>query len=103
MIINRLHLCLLLAAVTMSAGCADSSTGPAAHSFRGSSAGMAQLTCDVQITPRTVTTTTAAPGVSAGSSGSIVCRGNAGAIAATAGAAGAAGGKPTVSAADSIL
>jgi hypothetical protein len=99
MIINRLHLILLLSAVTLSAACADPSTGPA-RALRGSTGGTAQLTCNVQVTPRTVTTT-AAPGVSAGSSGSIVCRSSAHA-AATA-AAGAAGGKRTVSAADSIL
>jgi hypothetical protein len=103
MITNRLHLILLLAAVTLSAACADSSTGPAPHSLRGysgsSSSGVsAQLTCEVTITPRSVTTTAATPGVSAGSSGSIVCRPNAHA----AGGA-AAGGQRTVSAADSIL
>jgi hypothetical protein len=111
MIINRLHLFLLLSAVTLTAACADSSTGPAPHSLRGTSGGTsggtAQLTCDVQITPRTVTTTTAGPGVSAGSSGSIICRSNARAAAAAAaaavGTAGAAGGKRTVSATDSIL
>jgi hypothetical protein len=99
MVINRLHLILLLSAVTLSAACAEPSAGPA-HSLRASSGGTAQLTCDVQIAPRTATATTTAPGVSAGSSGSIICRGEAGAVAATAGAAGA---KRTVSAADSIL
>jgi hypothetical protein len=103
MITNRLYLILLLSAVTLTAACADSSTGPASHSLRGSS-GTAQLTCDVQITPRTASTTTASPGVSAGSSGSIMCSSNArAATAAAARTVGAAGGKRTVSAADSIL
>lgn len=107
MIINRLHLILLLSAVTLSAGCADSSTGPAPHSLRGPSGGSsssvaAQLTCDVQMTSRTATTTTASPGVSAGSSGSIVCRPNGRTAVGAAGGAGA-GGNRTVSAKDSIL
>jgi hypothetical protein len=106
MIINRLHLILLLSTVTLSAGCADSSAGPVAHSLRASPVGVnAQLTCDVQITPRTVTTTAADPGVSAGSNGSIVCRSSARAAtgASTGAAASTAGGKRTVTAADSIL
>lgn len=107
MIINRLHLILLLSAVTLSAACADSATGPAPHSLRGpsgaSSGGVAaQLTCDVQIAPRAATTTAATPGVSAGSSGSILCRPNGRTAVGVAGGA-AAGGNRRVAAADSIL
>jgi hypothetical protein len=114
MMINRLHLILLLMAVTLSAACADSSTGPATHSLRASSGGTsAQLTCTVRFTPRTDATTTASPGVSAGSNGSvsaggggsIACRSNARAAtgpATSAAASGAASQRPGV-AADSIL
>lgn len=103
MIINRQHLILLFSAVALSAACADPPAGPAPHSLRGSYGGpsgtaAAQLTCDVQITPTPATA--AAPGVSAGSSGSIVCRPDGGAAAAM---AGPAGSKHTISARDSIL
>ncbi|MFI5250293.1 MAG: hypothetical protein ACHQTF_09985 [Gemmatimonadales bacterium] len=103
MIDNRLHLSLLLAAVTVSAACADPSTGPGPHTLRGPSGGVAaQLTCEVQMTPRSATATAASPGVSAGSSGSIVCRPNGRTAVGVAGGA-ATGGNHTVSAADSIL
>jgi hypothetical protein len=104
MMINRQHLILLFSAITLSAACADSSTGPAPRELRGPdaapSSGTAQLSCEVQITPSPVTATPAAPGVSAGSSGSIVCRPGASAAGAV---AAMSGGKRTVAARDSIL
>ena len=102
MINNRLHLSLLLTAVTLSAACADPSTGPGPHTLRSPSGGVAaQLTCEVQMTPPATTTSTS-PGVSAGSSGSIVCRPNGRTAVGVAGGA-ATGGNRTVAAADSIL
>jgi hypothetical protein len=113
MITNRHHLILLVSVAAWSAACADPAAGPATHSLRPSSGGgAAELTCEVKITPRSAgastasTASTASPGVSAGSSGSILCRpnGQTGASAANRGAYGVtAGGSATVSARDSIL